>query len=55
MVNLDTRVGACGTLNDIYNKVCVSKKNKNLKSKRFKHDYMNKCIKNINKAYIMKI
>ena len=51
-VKLDKSVGSCNTPNDLSNKVCVSKKTR-FKSKCVQHDYRNKWIENINKAYIM--
>ena len=40
------------TLNDLSNKVCISNRT-GFKSERFQHDYMNKWMENINKAYFM--
>ena len=36
---LDRCVGSCNALNDLSNKVCVSYKTEDFKSKRFQHDY----------------
>ena len=54
IVKLDRCVGSCNTLNDLSNKVCVPNKTADY-SKCVQHDYRNKWIENINKAYIMQM
>ena len=52
-VNLDRCVQSCNTLNDLSNRVCISKENRRFELKRFQYDYRDKWIENINKAYIL--
>ena len=54
-VKLDRCVGSCNTLNDLSNKVCIPKKNRRFKSKRFQHDCRYKWIENTNKKYFMQM
>ena len=49
-VKLDRCVWRCNALNNFSDKVCVSNKTR-FKSKCAQHDYSNKWINNINKAY----
>ena len=52
-VNLDRCVQSCNTLNDLSNRVCISKENRRFELKRFQYDYRDKLIENINKAFIL--
>ena len=55
-VKLGKSVANCNTFNDLSKKVCVpNNKNLRFKSKRDQHNYRNKWIENINKAYIMRM
>ena len=53
-VKLDKYLGSCNTFNDLSNKACGPNKTR-FKSKRVQHNYRNKWIENINKAYIMQM
>ena len=53
-VKLDRCAGSCNTLDDLSNKVCLSNKTEDFKSKRLQHDYRIKWIENINKACIIR-
>ena len=41
-VNLDRCVQSCNTLNDLSNRVCISKENRRFELKRFQYDYRDK-------------
>ena len=41
-VNLDRCVQSCNTLNDLSNRVCISKENRRFELKHFQYDYRDK-------------
>ena len=55
LVKLDRCIGSCNALNDLSNKLCIPNKTKDLNLSIWKHDYRNKWIENINKAYFMQV
>ena len=55
VINLDRCTGGCITLDDLWNRVCVPNETKDLNVIMFNHDYRNKRIKYINKAYVMQM
>ena len=54
-VKLDRCLGSHNTLNSLSNKICVTNKTKDLNLYVPQHDWRNKSIENINKAYVMRI
>ena len=55
-LKLDERVGSCNTLNDLSDKECVPIETEDLTLSAYrKHDYRNKWIEDVNKAYIIQM
>ena len=55
-LKLDERVGSCNTLNDLSDKECVPNETEDLTLSAYrKHNYRNKWIEDVNKAYIIQM